>query len=49
VALLQNFKPDFIIDWKKIPLPLAGAVAFSTVHNKAYLQYSHQGPDVSTA
>jgi hypothetical protein len=33
-VILQNFKPDFVIDWNKIPLPLAGAAAFSTVHIK---------------
>lgn len=27
---LQNFKSDFINVWYKIPLPLAGAAAFST-------------------
>jgi hypothetical protein len=26
---LQNFKSDFVIVWKKIPLPLVGAAAFS--------------------
>jgi len=45
----QNFKPDFVIDWGKIPLPLIGAASFSTMHNIAYLQQSPQGPDDRTA
>lgn len=39
---LQNFKADFVIVWKKIPLPLAGAVALSTC-NKAYQQLPRKG------
>jgi hypothetical protein len=43
IHYLQNFKSDFVIDWKKIPLPLAGAGAFSTVHISIPTTIPHMG------
>jgi len=37
------FPTDFVIDWNKIPLSLASAAAFSTMHIKAYLQLPAKG------